>query len=419
MRKPHPDRLRRRRRRRRSRRGRVRQHAARGRLRRHDHRRLRRAASALYAPGPHQAGAARGEAARRGALAARGVVPRAERRAADRLDCRRDRSRRAHASRSPGVRLSYGSLVLATGAEPRHLDFGADIGDRVHVLRSFADADEIRPHLGEGTRWLVVGGGFIGAEFAASAALTGSDVSLVMPQDVMLERAFGREVGAWFDSASAPARRAHLRGHERRIHHARGRCAPRAAGRRARADRRPRRRRRRRHPEHRARRARPASELALGGIAVDAALRTSEPGIYAIGDVAAYESELHGRRVRIEHWDVARAQGVHVAEQIIGSAAGAVPRAAVLLRHDGRLGVPRVRGPRRRPSRLPRLRRRRRHERGVPRRRRRAHRPDHRRPAGRSRRLRASSCSRARASSRTPSRTRGRLCASACTRLPW
>jgi 3-phenylpropionate/trans-cinnamate dioxygenase ferredoxin reductase subunit len=62
-------------------------------------------------------------------------------------------------------------------------------------------------------------------------------------------------------------------------------------------------------------------DLALGGIAVDASLRASEPDIHAIGDVAAYESELHGRRVRIEHWDVARAQGVHVAEQIIRSGA--------------------------------------------------------------------------------------------------
>ena len=128
---------------------------------------------ALHAPGPHQAGAARREAARRRPLATRRVVPRPERGAADRLEGRRDRSP-AHAPiEVAGRPLSYGSLVLATGAEPRHLDFGADTADRVHVLRSFADADDIRPHLGEGTHWLVVGGGFIGAEFAASAALTG------------------------------------------------------------------------------------------------------------------------------------------------------------------------------------------------------------------------------------------------------
>src|SRR6478609_9762435 len=63
----------------------------------------------------------------------------------------------AHTIEVAGRRLSYGSLVLATGARPRHIDF------------------------------------------AASAALTGSDVSLVMAEDVMLERAFGQPVGAWFE----------------------------------------------------------------------------------------------------------------------------------------------------------------------------------------------------------------------------
>jgi 3-phenylpropionate/trans-cinnamate dioxygenase ferredoxin reductase subunit len=106
----------------------------------------------------------------------------------------------AHSVELSGRATTYGSLVLATGAEPRHLDFGSAIADRIHVLRSFADADSIRPQLGEGTRWLVIGGGFIGAEFAASAALTGSGVNLVMQQGVILEQAFGATVGAWFDS---------------------------------------------------------------------------------------------------------------------------------------------------------------------------------------------------------------------------
>src|SRR3954454_16932281 len=95
---------------------------------------------------------------------------------------------REHTVEVAGRRLGYGSLVLATGAEPRRLSLGTEAAGRVHVLRSFADADDIRPHLGEGTRWLVIGGGFIGTEFAASAALTGSDVSLVMAEDVVLER---------------------------------------------------------------------------------------------------------------------------------------------------------------------------------------------------------------------------------------
>jgi 3-phenylpropionate/trans-cinnamate dioxygenase ferredoxin reductase component len=215
-------------------------------------------------------------------------------------------------------RLAYGSLVLATGAEPRQLDFGPDVADRVHVLRSFADADAIRPHLGAGTRWLVVGGGFIGAEFAASAALTGSEVDLVMPQSVILEGAFGMEVGGWFD---ARLRRRGVRIHSGTTVTFIERCADGlrvrlAGGRELEVD----------HvvvgagvaPSTRLA-AEAGLDLALGGIAVSASLHASAPGVHAIGDVAAYESTLHGRRVRIEHWDVARAQGAHVAGEIMES----------------------------------------------------------------------------------------------------
>ena len=100
--------------------------AARFRLRRDDHRRLCRAASALYPPGPLQAGAARGEAARRGPVAARGVVPGSERGAADRLDCRRARSRRAHhrgRRASPELRLArarHGCPAAAHRLRRRH-----------------------------------------------------------------------------------------------------------------------------------------------------------------------------------------------------------------------------------------------------------------------------------------------------------
>ncbi len=227
----------------------------------------------------------------------------------------------ARAVRIAGRSLTFGSLVLATGAEPRRLSFGDEFSDRVHVLRSFADADEIRPHLGEGTRWLVIGGGFIGAEFAASAALTGSDVSLVTPQEVILESAFGTEVGGWFDdrlrehavtvynSTSVSSVRTRSDGLHVTLgdgeslvvdHITVGVGVSASTGLAAQA----------------------GLELALGGIATDSHLRTSDPCVYSAGDVAAYDSELHGRRVRIEHWDVARAHGAHVAREIMGVASG-------------------------------------------------------------------------------------------------
>jgi 3-phenylpropionate/trans-cinnamate dioxygenase ferredoxin reductase subunit len=56
-----------------------------------------------------------------------------------------------------------------------------------------------------------------------------------------------------------------------------------------------------------------------GGIRCDAGLRTSADGIWAAGDVCEYDSVLHGRRLRIEHWEVARAQGAHTARAMLGA----------------------------------------------------------------------------------------------------
>jgi 3-phenylpropionate/trans-cinnamate dioxygenase ferredoxin reductase subunit len=214
-----------------------------------------------------------------------------------------------------GRTLHYRSLVIATGAAPVSLDLGAGVGDRVHLLRTFADADRIRPHLGAGVRWLVIGGGFIGAEFAASARLTGSDVTLVLPEPFILERAFGEPAGPWF----------HRRLHDRGVAIHAGSTvtsltragdtvqALLADGTTVEVDHvcigvgvRP----------NIALAAEAGLELAERGIATDRYLLTRAPDVYAIGDVAAFDSVLHGRRVRIEHWDVARAHGAHVAEQI-------------------------------------------------------------------------------------------------------
>jgi 3-phenylpropionate/trans-cinnamate dioxygenase ferredoxin reductase subunit len=57
-----------------------------------------------------------------------------------------------------------------------------------------------------------------------------------------------------------------------------------------------------------------------GGIACDAGLRTSADGIWAAGDVCEYDSVVHGRRLRVEHWDVAIEQGKHVARAMLGDA---------------------------------------------------------------------------------------------------
>ncbi len=226
-----------------------------------------------------------------------------------------DLDTRARRVRVAGRSIAYGNLVLATGAEPRSLPFDASVADRVHVIRSFADAQSVRPHLGEGHRWLVIGGGFIGAEFAASARLTGSDVDLVMPEERILQTPFGDDAAGWFDRR--------LRQHDVTIHASDGIATVERDGDGLRV--------------HLASGAQltvdqvcvgigvaPSTGLAVqaglevadGGIATDRSLRTSADGVYAAGDVCAYDSVLHGRRVRIEHWDVARTHGEHIAAQI-------------------------------------------------------------------------------------------------------
>jgi 3-phenylpropionate/trans-cinnamate dioxygenase ferredoxin reductase subunit len=65
----------------------------------------------------------------------------------------------------------------------------------------------------------------------------------------------------------------------------------------------------------------------MGGIKCDSTLQTSVEGIYAAGDVCSYDSKIHGRRLRVEHWDVAMQQGQHAAKGMLdeGEAYEVVP----------------------------------------------------------------------------------------------
>ena len=73
------------------------------------------------------------------------------------------------------------------------------------------------------------------------------------------------------------------------------------------------------------------------GVLTDRYLETSAPGIFAAGDIAEYDSVVHGRRLRIEHWDVAFNQGKYAALNMLGQRAG-VRRRALLLVRPRRLG---------------------------------------------------------------------------------
>src|SRR5579863_9266136 len=94
----------------------------------------------------------------------------------------------------PGGDLEYDRLLPTTGATPRTLAVpGADLAG-IHYLRSISSCDALRAALGEATRLVVVGGGWIGSEVAASARQMGTEVALIEAASVPLERVLGTEV---------------------------------------------------------------------------------------------------------------------------------------------------------------------------------------------------------------------------------
>jgi len=87
-----------------------------------------------------------------------------------------------------GEVLSYGALILAVGARARQLGFAGESLPGVHVLRTIADADRIKAGLITGRRLVVIGGGYIGLEVAASARLKGMDVLVIEREARLLAR---------------------------------------------------------------------------------------------------------------------------------------------------------------------------------------------------------------------------------------
>src|SRR6516165_9117279 len=97
-----------------------------------------------------------------------------------------------------GGELAYDALLLTTGAEPRRLSVpGADL-EGIYYLRTLADCDALRARLEDGGRVVVVGAGWIGSEFAASARQLGAEVSVIDPVALPNVRIFGEQVGAFY-----------------------------------------------------------------------------------------------------------------------------------------------------------------------------------------------------------------------------
>jgi 3-phenylpropionate/trans-cinnamate dioxygenase ferredoxin reductase component len=215
-----------------------------------------------------------------------------------------------------GERVGFDRLLLTTGAEPRRLHLpGSDL-DGVLYLRELQDADAIAERIARGGKLVVIGGGWIGAELAASAREKGLEVTIIQRSSLPLERVLGAELGAIYRDLHLE-RGVELRsptalealegdGAVERVRTADGStidcdflvvgigAAPRTALAQA-----------------------PGIEID-NGILVNDRLETQIPGIFAAGDVANAWHPFYGRRIRVEHWANALHQGPAAARGMLG-----------------------------------------------------------------------------------------------------
>lgn len=209
--------------------------------------------------------------------------------------------------------VPYDVLVVATGAEPIRLP-GAEGVPGVHLLRTLDDAERLRPVLAQQHDIVVVGAGWIGAEFATAARDAGCVVTVVEAADRPLAGALPAEVAepmaAWYADSGA----------ELRTHARVERIEPGAVvlddGSRVPAD-----------AVVVGIGARPAtawlsgSGIELGAhreVVADDHLRTSAPDVYAVGDCASFPSGRYEDRLLVHHWDNALQGPRTVAANIIG-----------------------------------------------------------------------------------------------------
>jgi 3-phenylpropionate/trans-cinnamate dioxygenase ferredoxin reductase component len=208
--------------------------------------------------------------------------------------------------------LSYDKLLLANGASPRRLDFPGSDREAVRYLRTLADSDRLRSAFQPGTRVVVAGAGWIGLETTAAARSAERQATVLAPQPGALHDQLGPELGAVFADLHR-AQGVEFRFGERALEFRPGTVITSGGA------------------------QIPADVLVVGigaapnddlaaragletanGVLTDEALRTSDPDIFAAGDVANSFNPLLGRRVRVEHWANALNGGPAAARSMLG-----------------------------------------------------------------------------------------------------
>jgi 3-phenylpropionate/trans-cinnamate dioxygenase ferredoxin reductase subunit len=215
--------------------------------------------------------------------------------------------------------IGFGKALIATGANVRRLNVEGCQLEQIHYLRTLGNADAIREGVADVERVVLIGGSYIGCEVAASLTMMGKHCTIVMQEEVVLERGFGKPAGRFFQGL--------LEDHGVTIHGqdelerfegegSVGRVITRGglsldaeavivgAG---------------VMPDVALARKAGLEIGERGGVKCSSCLESSVPGIYAAGDICEYDSLVHGGQpVRIEHWDVAFNHGKTVALNMLG-----------------------------------------------------------------------------------------------------
>lgn len=217
---------------------------------------------------------------------------------------------------STGESLAYDKLALCMGARPRQLTTpGADLSG-IHYLRTVADVEFIRAEAIAGRRAVIVGGGYVGLETAASLRALGLEVTVLEAAERVLERVTAPEVSTFFDRihrekgvnirTGALVEAMAGNGRVREVVLATGEAIPAdlvivGIG------------------------VEPNTELAAAaglnidnGVVIDERARTSDPDMVAAGDCASHDMARYGRRIRLESVPSASEQAKVTASTICG-----------------------------------------------------------------------------------------------------
>jgi len=229
-----------------------------------------------------------------------------------------DRDRQIVAT-DDGEELAYDACVLATGSEPTRLPVPGAEDPEILTMRTIENSDRLQGRVGAGDRVIVVGSGFIGCEAAASLSLRGARVTLISLEESPQRERLGAEVGdrieGWLRDYGIDVRLgARIVAIERTengysisledgnavdtqtILFGTG-VAPRTGL------------------------AERAGLEVDGGVITDSSMRTSAPGVFAVGDIARAYNESAGRHLSVEHWGDALEHGRIAGAVISGSEA--------------------------------------------------------------------------------------------------